>query len=73
MRWIASQPMKTVVIGIGITTWLVWMQTRALKKTGSLAVAGDRAHYAADLAANVVVLIGVISGAFLNAPEAASR
>lgn len=57
-----------VVIGIGITTWLVWMQTRALKKTGSLAVAGDRAHYAADLAANVVVLIGVISGAFLNAP-----
>ncbi|WP_292224498.1 cation diffusion facilitator family transporter [Brevundimonas sp.] len=57
-----------VVIGIGITTWLVWMQTRALKKTGSLAVAGDRAHYAEDLAANVVVLIGVISGAFLNAP-----
>lgn len=57
-----------VVIGIGITTWLVWMQTRALKKTGSLAVAGDRAHYAADLAANIVVLIGVVSGAFLNAP-----
>lgn len=57
-----------VVIGIAITTWLVWMQTRALKKTGSLAVAGDRAHYAADLAANVVVLIGVVSGAFLNAP-----
>jgi cation diffusion facilitator family transporter len=31
-------------------------------------VAGDRAHYAADLAANVVVLIGVISGAYLGAP-----
>nr|WP_314433083.1 cation diffusion facilitator family transporter [uncultured Brevundimonas sp.] len=57
-----------VVIGIAVTTWLVWMQTRALKKTGSLAVAGDRAHYAADLAANVVVLIGVVSGAFLSAP-----
>ena len=31
-------------------------------------VAGDRAHYAADLAANVVVLIGVVSGALLKAP-----
>jgi cation diffusion facilitator family transporter len=57
-----------MVAAIAITAWLVWMQTRALKKTGSLAVAGDRAHYAADLAANVVVLIGVVSGAFLGAP-----
>lgn len=57
-----------MVVAIAITAWLVWMQTRALKKTESLAVAGDRAHYAADLAANAVVLIGVISGAFLNAP-----
>ena len=57
-----------VVASIAITAWLVWMQTRALKKTGSLAVAGDRAHYAADLAASLVVLIGVISGSFLRAP-----
>ena len=57
-----------VVASIAVTLWLVWMQTQALKKTSSLAVAGDRAHYAADLAANVVVLIGVISGAFLSAP-----
>jgi len=57
-----------VIVSIAITAWLVWMQTRALKKTGSLAVAGDRAHYAADLAANLVVLIGVVSGAFLGAP-----
>ena len=63
--WWAS---GVVVAAILITGWLVWMQTRALKKTGSLAVAGDRAHYAADLAANGVVLIGVVSGAFLNAP-----
>lgn len=57
-----------VVASIAVTLWLVWMQTQALKKTASLAVAGDRAHYAADLAANVVVLIGVISGAYLGAP-----
>jgi len=57
-----------VVVSIAVTLWLVWMQTQALKKTSSLAVAGDRAHYAADLAANAVVLIGVISGAYLGAP-----
>jgi ferrous-iron efflux pump FieF len=63
--WWAS---GVIVAAIVITAWLVWMQTRALANTNSLAVAGDRAHYAADLAANVVVLIGVVSGAFLNAP-----
>ncbi|RZJ17579.1 MAG: cation transporter [Brevundimonas sp.] len=57
-----------VVISIAVTAWLVWMQTQALKRSGSLAVAGDRAHYAADLASNVVVLVGVASGALLQAP-----
>ena len=57
-----------VVISIALTGWLVWMQGRAVRKTGSMAVAADRAHYTADLAANGVVLIGVISGAFLAAP-----
>ena len=57
-----------MVVSIALTAGLVWMQTRALKASGSLAVAGDRAHYLADLAAGVVVLIGVISGAWLKAP-----
>jgi ferrous-iron efflux pump FieF len=57
-----------MVLSIGLTAGLVWLQTRALKQTGSLAVAGDRSHYAADLAANVVVLIGVVSGTWLHAP-----
>src|SRR5690606_17670240 len=57
-----------VVLSIAATAGLVWMQTRAMKKTGSLAVAGDRAHYVAGLAASVVVMNGVVSGAFLKAP-----
>lgn len=57
-----------VLISIAVTGWLVWMQGRALKREASMAVEADRAHYAADLAANGVVLIGVISGAFLAAP-----
>lgn len=57
-----------VLISIALTGWLVWMQDRAIKRSGSMAVKADQAHYAADLAAGVVVLIGVASGAFLSAP-----
>ena len=57
-----------IVISILLTGLLVWLQTRSLKASGSLAVSADRAHYAADLASSAVVLIGVISGAWLSAP-----
>ena len=64
----AGWAVGVMLISIGVTAGLVWLQTRAFKQTGSLAVAGDRSHYAADLAANVVVLIGVVSGTWLRAP-----
>lgn len=74
-RMVRPQPVEhglwgvgVMVVSIGLTGFLVWRQSVALKASGSLAVAGDRAHYAADLAANGVVLIGVASGAWLNAP-----
>lgn len=57
-----------ILISIAATGWLVWMQDRAIKRSGSMAVKADRAHYAADMAAGVVVLIGAASGAFLSAP-----
>ncbi|MDB5421104.1 MAG: cation transporter [Brevundimonas sp.] len=57
-----------MLLSMALTAGLVWYQTQALKRVNSLAVAGDRAHYAADLAAAVVVLIGIISGTFLHAP-----
>jgi cation diffusion facilitator family transporter len=57
-----------VLISMALTGWLVWMQGRAIRRSDSLAVKADRSHYAADLASNVVVLIGVISGAWLAAP-----
>lgn len=57
-----------MLIAMALTGWLVWMQDRAIRRSGSMAVKADRAHYAADLAANAVVLIGVVSGAFLAAP-----
>lgn len=57
-----------ILISIALTGWLVWMQGRAIRRSNSMAVKADRSHYTADLAANAVVLIGVISGAFLAAP-----
>jgi ferrous-iron efflux pump FieF len=57
-----------ILISMGLTAWLIWRQGKAIKASGSVAVAADRAHYATDLAANAVVLIGLISGAFLSAP-----
>lgn len=63
-----SWAVSVMLVSIILTGWLVWMQGRALRKGGSLAVEADRAHYASDLAANGVVLIGVISGTFLHAP-----
>lgn len=57
-----------ILISSVLTAWLIWRQHQAVKATGSMAVAADRSHYAADLAANAVVLIGVVSGVWLAAP-----
>jgi ferrous-iron efflux pump FieF len=50
-----------VVMGISIvlTSLLIIAQGRVLRQTSSVAVSGDRAHYASDLASNVVALGGI--------------
>lgn len=63
-----SLSVAIVLVCMTLTGWLIWMQGRAIRRNGSPAVKADRSHYAADLATHVVVLIGVISGAFLAAP-----
>jgi len=49
-----------MVIFIGLTIWLLIAQTWAIRATGSIAVRGDRAHYIADMIANVVIIIGIV-------------
>lgn len=61
-------PIAVMVISIILTLSLVYFQTQALKKTGSVATAGDRAHYMADIAANFAVIIGVAGSSFLKIP-----
>lgn len=53
-------------VSIALTAGLLAIQTRAIAQTGSVATAGDRAHYAADLSANALVIAGVAAGAFLG-------
>jgi cation diffusion facilitator family transporter len=49
-----------------LTTLLIAAQTRVLRQTASVAVSGDRAHYATDLASNLIALLGVAASAMLG-------
>ena len=51
---------------ITITIWLIIAQSWAIRATGSIAVRGDRAHYTADLFANLFVIIGLILATFTS-------
>jgi ferrous-iron efflux pump FieF len=49
-----------------LTGALIAAQTQVLRKTRSVAVTGDRAHYVADLASNVIALISIGASALLG-------
>jgi len=49
-----------MVFAIALTTWLLIAQSWAIRATGSLAIRGDRAHYIADMSANLAVISGII-------------
>ena len=57
-----------MAVSIALTGLLILGQSQVLKRARSVAVAGDRAHYAADLASNIAALIGVAAAAVLHAP-----
>ena len=53
-----------MAFSILVTAGLVYAQSQVLKKTTSVAVAGDRAHYFSDLASNLAALLGIAGAAF---------
>jgi ferrous-iron efflux pump FieF len=55
-----------MVVSTGLTMLLLAAQTRVLRRTSSVAVSGDRAHYAMDLASNVIALVGIGASAVLG-------
>ncbi len=55
-----------MVLSMVLTAFLITAQGRVLKQTSSVAVSGDRAHYAADLASNAAALVGIGAAAWLG-------
>ena len=49
-----------------LTFVLIAAQTRVLRQTSSVAVSGDRTHYATDLASNLIALVGIAASAWLG-------
>jgi ferrous-iron efflux pump FieF len=58
--------MGVMVASIGLTAVLIAAQTRVLKQASSVAVSGDRAHYATDFASNLIALAGIGVSAWLG-------
>lgn len=59
-----------MIVSIVLTIGLVWTQSWAISKTNSVATDGDRAHYLADLGANLAVIGGVIATGLFQVPYA---
>jgi cation diffusion facilitator family transporter len=51
--------LAVMVLSLVLTSALLFTQTRILARARSVAVSGDRAHYAADLVTNVAALAGI--------------
>lgn len=61
-----DESLMVMAASILFTGALVVLQTDALRKTGSVATQGDRLHYASDLGANVVVMIGIGAASYFG-------
>jgi cation diffusion facilitator family transporter len=61
-----DESLMVMTASILLTGALVVLQTDALKQTGSVVTQGDRLHYASDLAANIVVMLGIGASAYLG-------
>jgi cation diffusion facilitator family transporter len=72
-RLFAPQPLNETGFGIWVivgsslaAAGLVGMQTLVVKRTGSTAIAADRAHYVTDVAVNIAVLIALLLEHYLD-------
>ncbi|MFM8820433.1 MAG: cation diffusion facilitator family transporter [Phenylobacterium sp.] len=58
-----------MVFSIAMTFLLISAQSWVLRRTQSVAVSGDRAHYASDLASNLAALAGIAASAWFGLRE----
>lgn len=59
-----------LALSLVVTLGLVGFQTLAIKRSGSLIITGDRAHYTGDLIANSGALAAVVIGVYFSFPQA---
>jgi cation diffusion facilitator family transporter len=71
-RIVMPEPLNQTAFGIWVivgsslaAAGLVGMQTWVVKRTGSTAIAADRAHYITDVAVNIAVLVALLLERFL--------
>lgn len=58
-----------LVVSLVLTGLLVAAQARVVRRTGSVAVSGDRAHYEADFLTNLAALVGVAAAGLFGEPR----
>ncbi len=66
----ATSAVLIMVFSTVATAALVAVQGMVLKRTRSLAIEGDRAHYMADLVGNLAALAGILISVFGKLPQA---
>ncbi len=61
--------LAVMVLSLAMTGALITLQGRVLARTSSVAISGDRQHYAADLASNAAALVGLAATGLLRDPR----
>jgi ferrous-iron efflux pump FieF len=74
-RFLHPQPVRSEEVGIAVsvlgmvmTAGLMAFQRHVVRKTGSLAVDADKAHYLADFVTNIAVAVGLILSSHFAEP-----
>ena len=70
--WVRSgvSALAITALSTGFAAALVYVQTKVLAQTRSPAIEADRAHYLADVAANIAAFAGIAAATLLHTPRA---
>lgn len=74
-RFLHPRALQAEVLGVAVsgfaivlTLGLMWFQGYVVRRTGSLAVTADRAHYTTDFVTNIAVGLGLLAAARFDQP-----
>lgn len=74
-RYLHPRALQAEVLGVAVSAFaivltlgLMWFQGHVVRRTGSLAVTADRAHYTTDFVTNIAVGLGLLAAARFDQP-----